>query len=86
MVIMAIMAFWQNKINVDKPPRIYSGAVVLCFARKGVLRALQGLFLLGGIGIPPPMQHAVRGVLSWFAAVLWYSVFARCVAVLLFPA
>nr|DAG62099.1 MAG TPA: hypothetical protein [Caudoviricetes sp.] len=47
--------------------------------------AFCGLLLLGGIGIPPPMQHAVRGVLARFAAALWCSVFARCVAALLFP-
>lgn len=44
--------------------------------------AFCGLLLPGGIGIPPPMQHAVRGVLAGFAAVLWYCGVARWIAAL----
>lgn len=64
---------------------MFRGGYFLCLARNGVLMAFCGLLLLGGIGIPPPMQHAVRGGLARFAGVLWYSVFARCVAALFFP-
>lgn len=58
----------------NRPPRSYSGAVIFCPARKCALMAVCGLLLLGGIGIPHPMQHAVRGVLAWFVAVLWHGV------------
>nr|DAG34204.1 MAG TPA: hypothetical protein [Caudoviricetes sp.] len=42
-----------------------------CLIRSGVLMPLCGLLLLGGIGTPPPMQHAVRCALARFAAALW---------------
>lgn len=78
---------WIRQPHVQQQPsRRYSGAVIFmpCPQRRfnGVLRA----FGVGWYcGIPPPMQHAVRGVLAWFSGVLWYSVFARCVAAPFFP-
>lgn len=34
--------------------------------------------------MPPPMQHAVRGVLVWFVAALWCSVLGQWISAL-FP-
>nr|DAF86470.1 MAG TPA: hypothetical protein [Siphoviridae sp. ctCNm48] len=48
-----------DDLQGNRPPRNSSGAVILCPARNGVLMAFCGLLLLGGIGTPPPMQHAL---------------------------